>query len=125
MTQAELASAARLKRLEVVRTEGGHYPRSGSYNALVHALGFTSGQKLYDEAGLGKREKFVSAARTAARSCESCGASIAPSGAGRGRPRKRCASCAADRSALGRAWRAANPNRVAAYNASRRQAVRS
>lgn len=41
---------------------------------------------------------------------------------GPGRPRVRCRACAADRSALGRAWRAANPDRVEAYNASRRGA---
>jgi len=53
-----------------------------------------------------------------------CGAPIAPM-AGRGRPRKRCEPCAADKSRLGKEWRAANPARVDAYNASRREAYAS
>jgi hypothetical protein len=51
--------------------------------------------------------------------CDTCGASLPPY-RGLGKPRVRCPDCAADRSALGRAWRLANPEAVAAYNARRR-----
>jgi hypothetical protein len=51
--------------------------------------------------------------------CDTCMVPMLPA-TGPGRPRVRCQACAADRSALGRAWRAANPARVDAYNASRR-----
>jgi hypothetical protein len=40
---------------------------------------------------------------------------------GRGRPRKRCEACAADKAALGRLWREANPERVAEHNERRRK----
>jgi hypothetical protein len=49
-----------------------------------------------------------------------CGSPLPPY-RGRGRPRIRCEACAADRSALGRAWRAAHPEAVEAYNARRRE----
>jgi hypothetical protein len=49
-----------------------------------------------------------------------CGAPIAPT-SGRGRPRKRCPACAADRSQLGKEWREANPARVDEYNRARRE----
>jgi len=48
-----------------------------------------------------------------------CGATFEPT-AGRGRSRVRCQACASDKSALAKAWRAANPSRVAAHNATRR-----
>jgi len=47
-----------------------------------------------------------------------CGALLPPY-AGRGRPRVRCATCAA-KSKSAKAWRAANSGRVDAYNAARR-----
>jgi len=47
-----------------------------------------------------------------------CGATLPPY-LGRGRPRKRCEACAADKSALAKAWRAAHPSRVAAHNIAR------
>jgi hypothetical protein len=52
--------------------------------------------------------------------CDSCGASLPPY-RGLGKPRVRCPDCAADRSALGKAWRLAHPEAVAAYNGRRRQ----
>ncbi|HEV2033386.1 MAG TPA: hypothetical protein VGU71_04185 [Candidatus Dormibacteraeota bacterium] len=48
-----------------------------------------------------------------------CGAELAPY-AGRGRPRVRCAPCAANRSALNKDYRAAHPGYVRGYNAGRR-----
>jgi hypothetical protein len=39
-----------------------------------------------------------------------------------GRPRVRCGRCAANKAALGKAWRASHPREVAAYNARRRAA---
>lgn len=47
-----------------------------------------------------------------------CGVLLPPY-AGRGRPRLLCATCAA-KSKSAKAWRAANPGRVEAYNATRR-----
>lgn len=67
------------------------------------------------------RDKLVSASRTR---CDTCGRRMPPP-RGRGRPRKRCELCAADKSALGRAWRAANPDAVAEYNDGRRQQLRA
>jgi hypothetical protein len=48
-----------------------------------------------------------------------CGTTLPPY-TGRGRPRKRCPACAADRAGLARDWRASNPARVDAHNAARR-----
>jgi hypothetical protein len=47
-----------------------------------------------------------------------CGGELPPY-RGRGAPRKRCEECAADKSSLGKAWRAAHPSEVDAYNVSR------
>jgi hypothetical protein len=57
-------------------------------------------------------------------SCLTCGRPL-PAPAPRGRPRVRCESCAADKSALGRAWRATHRAEVAAYNLARRNATAS
>jgi len=46
--------------------------------------------------------------------CADCGARLPPRAA-TGRPRRRCITCAADRYAIGRAWRDAHPERVLAY----------
>jgi hypothetical protein len=51
--------------------------------------------------------------------CDRCGAELTPY-PGRGRPRVRCEACATDKSALGKAWRAAHPRFVAARNLARR-----
>src|SRR5436190_7513164 len=51
--------------------------------------------------------------------CDICNNSLPPY-SGAGRPRKRCAECASDKSALARCWREQNGERVEAYNASRR-----
>jgi hypothetical protein len=53
------------------------------------------------------------------RTCALC-ASPLPVQTGRGRPRKFCKGCAAPAGAAGRAWREANPDAVARYNAARR-----
>lgn len=50
-----------------------------------------------------------------------CGAPIEPV-QGKGRPRLRCRRCAADKSALAKAWRADHPDEVVALNASKREA---
>jgi hypothetical protein len=60
----------------------------------------------------------VQAHRTA---CADCGAHLPAYRLGK--PRVRCESCAADKGALGRAWRRAHPAEVDAYNARRRGAV--
>jgi hypothetical protein len=49
-----------------------------------------------------------------------CGAPVAQRRLGR--PRVRCESCARDKAALGRSWRAEHPADVAAYNLARRNA---
>lgn len=49
-----------------------------------------------------------------------CGASFEPT-QGRGRPRRYCRDCAADKATLAKAWRLAHPDRVEARNAARRQ----
>jgi hypothetical protein len=54
------------------------------------------------------------------RTCALCTAPL-PVQTGRGRPRKYCAGCVPSKSAAGRAWREANPERVAAFNAARRK----
>jgi hypothetical protein len=51
--------------------------------------------------------------------CDCCGQPLG-SYRGRGRPRKRCAGCAADKSGLARRWREEHPEAVEALNASRR-----
>lgn len=51
--------------------------------------------------------------------CDMC-AAVLPPYSGRGRPRKRCEACGADKSALSAAWRTANREKVAAFNAARR-----
>jgi len=51
--------------------------------------------------------------------CVDCGGSLPPY-SGKGPPRKRCKPCAADKAALGKAWRAENQAAVDAYNAARR-----
>jgi hypothetical protein len=50
-----------------------------------------------------------------------CG-QLLPPYVGVGRPRVRCTDCAANKSALGKAWRAANRAHVKAVNARRRAA---
>lgn len=67
-----------------------------------------------------KREKGVLVLND--RFCEACGAGI---GQSRGRPRRWCSSCSPAVSVAGRAgaaaaWRALNPERVAAHNSDRR-----
>jgi hypothetical protein len=57
------------------------------------------------------------------RRCEACGSDFEQTG--RGRPRRWCFDCSprvADvgRAAVAAAWRAAHPDRVSAYNKSRR-----
>ena len=47
-----------------------------------------------------------------------CGRPL-PAPKGTGRPRIRCESCASDKSALGKAWRASHPQEVADRNRSR------
>jgi hypothetical protein len=61
------------------------------------------------------REKVTSQSER----CDGCGLPLGVY-SGCGRPRKRCSACAADKSALGRRWRAENPERVAAFNEARR-----
>jgi hypothetical protein len=46
--------------------------------------------------------------------CDICNDPLPPY-SGRGRPRKRCEACASDKSALARAWREQNEERVRAY----------
>jgi hypothetical protein len=57
------------------------------------------------------------------RTCASCGAAL-PEHQGRGRPRKFCVDCVppGTGAAALRAWRAANPEKVRAYNEARRLA---
>jgi hypothetical protein len=56
----------------------------------------------------------------AKKGCEACGFEFERNA--RGRPRKFCWMCApaGDMARIMRAWRKANPEKVAAYNASRR-----
>jgi hypothetical protein len=53
-----------------------------------------------------------------ARKACACGAPLPPY-RGTGRPRKRCTTCAADKSALAKAWRASHRERVAAFHRAR------
>jgi hypothetical protein len=117
MTQAELAAKAKLTRPHLTRIEGArkwptHYAR------ILGVFGFTVGAELMAAARI-ERERLASVPRTVPARCESCGSRIASSVPSRGRPRKRCASCAADKSAIGKAWRATHPKQVAAYNLAR------
>ncbi|MDP9245981.1 MAG: helix-turn-helix domain-containing protein [Chloroflexota bacterium] len=119
MTQAELAERAGITRTHLVRIEGQRkWPQH--HQGLLRALGFTLGAELM-AAAVAERQKFVRRPTTAATCCESCGTRIDPSASRSGRPRLRCPSCAADRSALAKRWRAANPDRVEAYNRARRE----
>jgi hypothetical protein len=53
--------------------------------------------------------------------CVGCDAPLAPH-RGPGRPRARCAACAADKHAIGVAWRAAHADRVRTYRVRSRVA---
>ncbi|MDP9226498.1 MAG: hypothetical protein M3P18_22200 [Actinomycetota bacterium] len=64
----------------------------------------------------------MTASRTDAVACDTCGTPMPPY-AGPGRPRKRCRACAADKPALGQAWRASHPTEVASYRAKQREAL--
>jgi len=57
--------------------------------------------------------------------CAGCGGPL-PSSSGRGRPRRYCSTClpataAIEKAELARRWRQLNPDRVASYNAERRE----
>ena len=128
MTQGQLAAHAGISRQRLIAIEGGIGPTEGTLRRVVGALGFTSYGDLLTAANgpidalkTVAREESLSASRTVAGVCSTCGTRFTDTRPRRGRPRARCASCAADRAALGRAWRSANGDRVAAYNASRRQ----
>ena len=132
MTQGQLAAYARLSRQQLIAIEGGHWPREGTLRRVVGALGFTSYGDLLAAANgpisalkTAAREESLRGSRTGGACCTSCGAQIADTRPQRGRPRLRCRACASDRAALGRAWRRANGDRVAAYNASRRASSRA
>jgi hypothetical protein len=74
-----------------------------------------------DQAQQASRENLRPEMSEPQRRCRVCGAAIPPNH-GRGHPRKFCTACVP--SGIGkeaiRAWRAVNPERVQAYNASRR-----
>lgn len=119
LTQAGLAVRAGLTRKALIKIEGDRrWPHESQ--RLISALGFEDADQLMKAAGLSEREKPLTAATTAVRSCESCGSVLPPDGPRRGRPRVRCVPCAANRSALGRAWRAQHSAAVAKYNERRR-----
>lgn len=69
-----------------------------------------------------KRIREKEAEMSPERRCRACNAAIPPS-TGRGRPRKFCTACVPPGAgAVGSAaWRAVNPERVAAYNDGRRK----
>jgi hypothetical protein len=55
------------------------------------------------------------------RRCRACKAAIGASGSARGRPRVYCVACVPPGAGGAAAWRAVNPERVAAYNTARRK----
>ena len=126
MTQGQVAARASISRQQLIAIEGGFGPTEGTLRRVVGALGFTSYGDLLTADGpidalkTVAREESLRGSRTGGACCTSCGAPIADTRPRRGRRRLRCASCAADRGALARAWRAANGDRVEEYNLSRR-----
>ena len=126
LTQGQVAASARLSRQQLIAIEGGHWPREGTLRRVVGALGFTSYGDLLAAANgpisalkTAERES-LSASRTVAGVCTSCGTQIADTRPRRGRPRVRCYGCASDKGALARAWRARHSDRVEQYNRQRR-----
>jgi hypothetical protein len=71
---------------------------------------------------LHRRRRTITFAR-AAKVCVDCGNQLSPY-PGIGRPRLRCAPCAANGAAL-TDWRSRHPDRVQAYNLARRERYRS
>ena len=116
MTQGEVAARTSISRQQLIAIEGGHWPREGTLRRLVGALGFVAYGGLLTAAN-----GPLDALKAAPKRCESCGAPIADATPLRGRPRLRCRACAADKGALARAWRSANSDLVAQYNAGRRK----
>ncbi len=116
MTQGQVAARASISRQQLIAIEGGHWPREGTLRRVVGALGFVAYGGLLTAAN-----GPLDALKAAPKRCESCGAPIADASQPRGRPRLRCHACAADKGALGRAWRSANGGRVAKYNSDRRK----
>ncbi len=95
------------------------------FEAVFEARNIPMGPASIGETGQPTLHGFDALVRGRATSCAACGNPL-PSRSGRGRPRRYCSTCLPPTSEIGKAelarrWRVLNSDRVASYNAERRE----